>query len=123
MSVLFVLVWSSRKWPRHFLSKHREMKAHFTETWDSPKPTTCTCEEMNVANNVKRGFAYISCETSFLLFNQAIFDFDAVEFFQHGFGGNENEDYCGGGMDQVHGKTGHIVSFQHFPVDGLGIVH
>ena len=41
MSVLFVLVWSSRKWQRHFLSKHREMTALFTETWDSPKPTTC----------------------------------------------------------------------------------
>ena len=57
------------------------------------------------------------------LFDQAVFDFDAVQLFQHGFGGDENEDYCGGGMDQVHGKAGHIVSFQHFPIECLGIVH
>ena len=49
-----------------------------------------------------------ACETSFLLFNQAIFDFDAVEFFQHGFGGDEDEDHRCGGMDQIHGKAGHI---------------
>jgi hypothetical protein len=38
MSVLFVLVWNSRKWPWHFLSKHREMAAHSTATWEHPKP-------------------------------------------------------------------------------------
>ena len=26
-------------------------------------------------------------------------------------------------MDQIHGQAGNIVGFQHFPVDGLGIVH
>ena len=33
------------------------------------------------------------------LFHQSVFDFDAVEFFQHGFGGNEDEDHRCGGMD------------------------
>ena len=38
MSVLFVLVWSSRKWPWHFISKHREMTPHSLTTWKHPKP-------------------------------------------------------------------------------------
>ena len=38
MSVLFVWVWSSRKWLRHFLSKHREMTPHSLTTWEHPKP-------------------------------------------------------------------------------------
>ena len=33
------------------------------------------------------------------LFDQAIFDFDAVEFFQHRLCGDENEDHRCGGMD------------------------
>ena len=33
------------------------------------------------------------------LFNQSVFDLDTIQFFQHGLGGDENEDYCGGGMD------------------------
>lgn len=27
----------------HFLSKHREMTAPFTETWEMPKPIAKTC--------------------------------------------------------------------------------
>ena len=38
MLVLFVLVWSSRKWPRHFRSPHREMTPHSLTTWEHPTP-------------------------------------------------------------------------------------
>ena len=33
------------------------------------------------------------------LFHQSVFDFDAIKLFQHGFGGNEDEDHCCGGVD------------------------
>ena len=29
----------------HFLSKHREMTAHFAESWEFPKPTTCIAQQ------------------------------------------------------------------------------
>ena len=36
------------------------------------------------------------------LFDQSVFHFDAIQFFQHGFGGDEDEDHRCGGMDQIH---------------------
>ena len=59
MSVLLFLIWRSRKWSRHFLSKHREMTAHFTKLGNFPNPLLVTCEKMDIANNVKRGSAHI----------------------------------------------------------------
>ena len=56
-------------------------------------------------------------------FNESVFDLNAIKLFQHGLGGDEDEDHCGGSVDQIHGKAGNIVGFQHFPIERLGIVH
>ena len=56
------------------------------------------------------------------LFHQTVFDFDAVQLFQHWLGGKEDKDHRRSRVDQIHGKTRHIVGKDDFPIDGLGVI-
>ncbi len=49
------------------------------------------------------------CPETMLLFNQSVFDFYSVKFFQHRFGCNQQEDYRCCSVDKVHGQARHIV--------------
>ena len=66
---------------------------------------------MGSRQDTKNGWDFVPIRS---LFYQSVFDFDAVQFFKHRLGGDEDEDYRRGCVDQIHRKAGHIVSFQHF---------
>ena len=64
----------------------------------------------------------ISPIVSKLFIDQAIFDLDPVQLFQHGFG-QEPEEHGGCQcVDCIRRNTGDISGQDHFPV-GIGLVH
>ena len=42
---------------------------------------------------------------------QAVFDFDAVELFEHGFGNQPQEEKRGNGAHQIDRKAGDVVAY------------
>lgn len=55
--------------------------------------------------------------------HQAVFHFYSIEFFQHGLCGKEEEDDRCPAVDEVHGEARDVIGHQHFPVEGLGVIH